>query len=199
MERGCIRIVQKIYVLSYYRTWHRNWQCPPRSKLDRSAYQPTQWTVATGRLIGVDTPTCDVKRGHSNRSLKPLGMANHAHTRWYNRSPLICPFVWLAFMQWHYFVCVGSSHRWTSHLQAGVEAAGLLVHLARRGVEPHEAVVAQDDGRSAGEVVEVGLLPFDQRRWDLHEHSLAQLTIKGTGRWFERKNMKPYLSFTVTQ
>jgi len=61
--------------------------------LDRSAYQPTQWTVATGRLIyppyiWVDTPTWDVK---NQESLKPLGRANHAHTWWYNRSPLNQP------------------------------------------------------------------------------------------------------------
>jgi len=35
----------------------------------------------------VDTPTCDVK----NRFLEPLGMANNAHTWWYNRSPLKTP------------------------------------------------------------------------------------------------------------
>jgi len=65
--------------------------------VDRSAYQSTQWTVATGRLIcppntvdSVDTPTCDVKWGRSNRFLKWLGMANHAHTWWYNMSPLSC-------------------------------------------------------------------------------------------------------------
>jgi len=32
-------------------TWHHKWECPPRCTLDRSAYQPTRWTVATGRLI----------------------------------------------------------------------------------------------------------------------------------------------------
>jgi len=47
--------------------------------------QPTQWTVATGRLIyppyiWVDTPTCDVKEG------KPLGTANPSWC--YNVSPL---------------------------------------------------------------------------------------------------------------
>jgi len=31
--------------------WLHKWECPPRSMLDRSAYQHTQWTVATGRLI----------------------------------------------------------------------------------------------------------------------------------------------------
>jgi len=46
------------------------WIIYRRCLLDRSAYQPTQWTVATGRLIyppyiWVDTPTCDVKK-HRN-------------------------------------------------------------------------------------------------------------------------------------
>jgi len=58
-------------------TWHHEWECRPRSMPDRSAYQPTRWTVATGRLI-----TCDVTWGHSNRFLKLLGMA---HTWWDNR------------------------------------------------------------------------------------------------------------------
>jgi len=62
--------------------------------LDRSAYQPTQrLAVTTGRMIyppyiWVDAPTCDVTWGHSNRFLKPLGMANHAHTWWCNMCPL---------------------------------------------------------------------------------------------------------------
>ena len=47
--------------------------------------QPTQWTVATGRLINppyfwVDTPTCDVTKRRWHRFLKPPGMANQAHT-----------------------------------------------------------------------------------------------------------------------
>ena len=66
------------------------------------------------------------------------------------------------------------------HLQAGVEAPRLLVQLARCGVQPHKAVVAQDDGGSARKVVEVSLLSFNQRWRDLDKHSLPQLKMKRT-------------------
>ena len=66
-----------------------------------------------------------------------------------------------------------------SNLQAGVVAPGLLRLLSWRGVQPHEAVVPQDERGSAGEVVEVSLLPLDQGGRQLHQHTLAQLHSTG--------------------
>jgi len=80
-------------------TWHHKWECPPRSVLDRSAYQPYPVDCSNSdRLIyppyiWVDTPTCDVKNQRWPE-MKPLGMANHTHTWWYN-SPLKCGTMWV--------------------------------------------------------------------------------------------------------
>lgn len=62
-----------------------------------------------------------------------------------------------------------------SHLQAGVEAPSLLFLLCRRGIEPHKAIIPQDNGRTTWQIVEMCFLPLDQGWRELHEDALAQL------------------------
>lgn len=63
-----------------------------------------------------------------------------------------------------------------SHLQAGVEAPSLLFLLCRRGIQPHKAIIPQDNGCTTWQIVEMSFLPLDQRRRELHQDALAQLT-----------------------
>lgn len=58
---------------------------------------------------------------------------------------------------------------------AGVETASLLILLSRSGIQPHKAVITQDDGGAAREVMEMCFLSFDERWRNLDEHSLAKL------------------------
>lgn len=70
-----------------------------------------------------------------------------------------------------------SQHNFTTgfHLQAGVEAPSLLFLLRRCGIEPHKAIIPQDNGRATWQIVEMCFLPLDQRWRELHEDALAQL------------------------
>lgn len=62
-----------------------------------------------------------------------------------------------------------------SHLHASVEAPSLLFLLCRRGIEPHKAIIPQDNGRTTWQIVEMCFLPLDQGWRELHEDALAQL------------------------
>lgn len=65
-----------------------------------------------------------------------------------------------------------------SHLQAGVEAPSLLFLLCRCGIEPHKAIIPQDNGRTTWQIVEMCFLPLDQGWRELHEDALSQLTAR---------------------
>lgn len=62
-----------------------------------------------------------------------------------------------------------------SHLQAGVEAPSLLFLLRRRGIQPHKAIIPENNGCTTWQIVEMCFLPLDQRWRELHEYTLAQL------------------------
>lgn len=67
---------------------------------------------------------------------------------------------------------------YVSHLKVGVEAPRLLPLLFRCGIQPNKAVIPEDNGGTAWQVVEMRFLPLDQRRRKLHQHSLTQLMVK---------------------
>lgn len=66
------------------------------------------------------------------------------------------------------------------HLQAGVEAPSFLLLLFRRGIQPHKAIIPEDDGCTTWQVVKMCFLPLDQRRRKLYQHSLTQLIVRGS-------------------
>lgn len=77
--------------------------------------------------------------------------------------------------------------KYCSHLQAGVEAPSLLLQLLRCRIQPHKAIIPEDDGRTTWQVVEMCFLPLDQGRRKLDQHSLTQLMFKGN----KKMNIRP--------
>lgn len=68
--------------------------------------------------------------------------------------------------------------RLSTHLQAGVEAPCLLLFLFWCWIQPHKAIIPEYDGCTTWQVVEMCFLPLDQRRRELHQHSLSQLIVR---------------------
>lgn len=67
-----------------------------------------------------------------------------------------------------------------SYLKAGVETPSFLLLLARCWIQPHKAIIPQDNGCATRQVVEMCFLPLDQRRGKLDQYSLTQLIVRGS-------------------
>lgn len=144
--------------------------------------------VSVSNIDLAETSTC----GHQRSSFIYFPTSNY-HNNYLNLRPSV-----YSATDGLVKLCNGAFCGFCLHLQAGVEAPGLLLLLLRRGIQPHKAIIPQDDGGTTWQVVEVCFLPLDQRRRQLYQHPLAQL-VKGNRNKLVRKlvNEKGALNYRV--